>query len=112
MVKVHKCMQTAINTKEIMSTAFAKAVELLHGQMVVSTMVILSKVIVTGMVSGSQIKILIKSIKVITCWIKSMDMESMIGAMDMYTKEITWKIKEMDLGSYFTMMKFYIRGNG
>lgn len=112
MVKAHKYMQTAINTKEIISTVFAKAVELLNGQMVVFMMAILNKVTVTGMVSGNQTNLLIKSIKVITCWIKSMDMGSMIGEMDMYIKEITWRIKEMDMGSCFINKKSCIKVNG
>ena len=112
MEKARKCMQMVTNTKEIISTVFAKVVALLNGQMVVFTMVILNKVIVMGMVSGSQIKQQIKYTKVITCWIKSMDMANTIGEMDMFLKVITWKIKEMAMESCILKKKSCIKGNG
>lgn len=99
MAKGHKHLQMAINTKEIISMVFAKVVALLDGQMVVSMMAILNKVIAIDMVFGSQIHPRIKSIKAIICWIKSTDMASMIGAMGMCIRAITWKIKEMAMDS-------------
>lgn len=71
----------------------------IHGVMEVISKVILSKVIETDMEYGVMLLQVDKVIKDTICSIKSMDMVFMIGETAICTKEISFKINEMERGS-------------
>lgn len=88
MDKGQKHIVTETHIKEILSMAFLKGMDNTDGLMIHSLREILSKEPETGMACGKvQEGKMGKYTRDITCWIKSMGMEYMIGEMATFTKD-------------------------
>ena len=86
MVKVHKYMGMEINIKVNLLTGFHKDMVNIFGLMVQYLKVILNRDLGMVMDSGKVQKEQPKSIKAITCLIKNMVMEFLIGEMDIFIR--------------------------
>lgn len=71
----------------------------------------LSKAIEMGMEFGNQ-KIENSNTKATICLIENMDMESMIGEMEMFIKEIIYKTLELVMDNYLKMESSFMKDSG
>lgn len=105
MAKGPKYMEMEIDTKDSLLMDSLKVMDNIIGLMDQCLKEILNKVLEMVMDFGKVEMEPMKTIKDITCWIRSMDMEFITGGMVTYIKDSGWMIFGMDKENYYSIMK-------
>lgn len=105
MAKGPKYMEMGIDTKDSLLMDSLKVMDSIIGLMDQCLKEILNKVLEMVMGFGKVEMEPMKTIKGITCWIRSTDMEFITGGMVTYIKDSGWMIFGMDKENFYSIMK-------
>jgi hypothetical protein len=105
MVRVYKPISMVIIIRDNSSMGYLKVLVSISGLMDHFLKVISNKELEMDMEFGKVVNKMDKSIKDITCSIKNMDMDYMIGLMDIFIKDFGWMTYGMEKELYFITTK-------